>query len=158
MTRYWKKAMGLLICGLALIAGLSGGRGRQGELPEEDKGGEREALTICSFNKLITEDFIETFRREYPEVNIELISYAGTNGSGFARHTLEHGDIPDIYVSSQNFSRESHEKYLLDLSNYDFINNYTTTLLDSMDINGGIYLLPSGYQLTGIYYHNTILE
>lgn len=151
-----KRVLGTLACGLALIAGLSGCKSSPEGGPEGI--GKREALTITGFNNLINEEFIEAFCREYPEVNIELISYAGTNGSGLARHMLEHGDIPDIYISTQNFSRESQEKYLLDLSNYDFVNNYTTALLDSMDINGGIYLLPSGYQLTGIYYNKTILE
>ncbi len=120
--------------------------------------GSHEALTICSFNNLITEDFFEAFHEVYPEVDLDVISYAGINGSGYALHSLQNGDIPDIYITSQSFSKESQEKYLLDLSGYDFVNNYSNTLLDSLDINGGIYLLPSGYQLTGIYYNKTILE
>lgn len=100
-----KRVLGTLACGLALIAGLSGCKSSPEGGPEGI--GKREALTITGFNNLINEEFIEAFCREYPEVNIELISYAGTNGSGLARHMLEHGDIPDIYISTQNFSRES---------------------------------------------------
>lgn len=115
-------------------------------------------LSITSFNNLITQDFIDAFNEKYPEVTFNIQSYAGINGSGYAAHSLENGDIPDIYVSSQNFNKEAQEKYLLDLSNYSFINNYSSMLLDSVDINGSVYLLPSGYQLTGIYYNKTILE
>ncbi len=120
--------------------------------------GEREALTINAFNNLITEDFVSAFHQVYPEVELELISYAGTNGSAYAQSLLEHGDLPDIYLSTQNFSKESQEKYLLDLSNYDFVNNYSNALLDSQDINGSIYMLPSGYALIGIFYNKTIME
>lgn len=115
------------------------------------------ALTITSFNSLITQEFFNIFYEKHPEVTFKVQSYSGVNGSGYAMTSLENGDIPDIYVTTQSFNREAQEKYLLDLSNYDFINNYTNTLLDSLDINGGIYLLPSGYQLTGIYYNKTIM-
>lgn len=120
--------------------------------------GEHEPLTITRFNDLIREDFLTAFYEEHPEVHLKVLSYAGINGSGYAQHSLENGDIPDIYVTTQSFSKSDQEKYLLDLSNYEFVNNYATTLLDSLDINGGIYLLPSGYQLTGIYYNKTIME
>lgn len=165
-----KKGLCLLFGGMMLTASLAGcgknrpekGAGSGGkqaaDSQDKEKAGEREALTIASFNNLIKEEFITAFHEVYPEVELQIVSYAGSNGSGYAMHSLEHGDIPDIYVSSQNFSKESQEKYLLDLSNYDFVNNYSNTLLDAQDINGGIYLLPSGYQLTGIYYNKTILE
>lgn len=125
---------------------------------EQSQKGVRDELTISSFNNLIKEEFISAFHEVYPEVNLRVVSYAGINGSAYAMHSLENGDIPDIYVTSQNFSREAQEKYLIDLSNYGFVNHYSNALLDSLDINGCIYLLPSGYQLTGIYYNKTILE
>lgn len=140
--------------GVALLTGFLGGcvgSGAQG-------GNQTEKLTIVSYNNLIKEDFIESFEKMYPEVELDVTSYAGVNGTGYAQHSLENGDIPDIYVTSQKFNRQAQQKYLLDLSNYDFVNNYSTVLLDSVDIDGSIYLLPSGYTLTGIYYNKTILE
>lgn len=119
---------------------------------------DHDVLTISAYNNLVTEKFIDTFNEVYPEVNLQIASYGGVNGSGYALYSLINGDIPDIYITTQSFSKESQEKYLLDLSGYDFVNNYSNTLLDSMDVNGGIYLLPSGYQLTGIYYNKTIME
>lgn len=166
------KKIGILCLGGMLLAGMLTGCGSSAESSGTESGGtesnstesgsieagEHEALTISSFNKLITEEFLAAFHETYPEVKLEVVSYAGINGSGYAQHTLEHGDITDIYISTQNFSKESQEEYLLDLSNYDFINNYSNTLLDAQDVNGSIYLLPSAYQLTGIYYNKTILE
>lgn len=119
---------------------------------------EHDEITIASLNQLFTESFFDIFHQKYPEINLKIQNYAGTNGSGYAMYSLANGDIPDIYVTTQNFFKDAQEEYLLDLSNYDFVNNYSHTLLTSLDINGGIYLLPSGYQLTGIYYNKTILE
>lgn len=138
-----------LFLGVILTAGLLSGCGGRKE---------RETLTMSSCNGLITDEFLEAFHREYPEVNLEIYNYVGMNGSGYAQHILEQGELADIYVSTQSFSRQAQEKYLLNLSNYSFVNNYTTLLLDAQEINGGIYLLPTGYQLCGIYYNKTLLR
>lgn len=153
--------LGGVILPVALAGCQSGGTmgssgGNSNEAQTDQYG--REALTINNFNKLITEDFLEAFQEACPEVALDVIQYYGVNGSGYAQYSLENGDIPDIYITTQSFSREAQQKYLLDLSNYDFVSQYSGTLLDSLDINGDIYLLPSGYRLTGIYYNKTILK
>lgn len=155
-----KKMLFLLICSVVMMAALAGcgSTGEPSSQSKAKKGGKHEALLATSFHSYITEDFIAKFHEEYPEVEIEINSYAGGSGSGYSLHSLERGDIPDIYVSTQNFAPDAQEKYLLDLSNYDFVNNYSNALLDAQDVNGGIYLLTSGYQLTGMYYNKTILK
>lgn len=163
-----KKLAGLLLGGMLLTVSLagcgSGGNnvGNNGNNKENiggnSHGTQADNLTISSFNKSITEDFIDAFHEVYPEVKLDIISYGGINVSGYAQYSLENGDIPDIYITTQSFSKEAQQKYLLDLSNYDFVSRYSGALLDSLDIEGGIYLLPSGYRLTGINYNKTILE
>lgn len=160
MKFMFKKVLSLLLCITMITACTACGNDKNTQETKSQKEvtKEHEALTITSFNNLIKEDFIEAFHKEYPEVKLDINSYSGINGSGYALHSLENGDIPDIYITSQSFSKQSQEEYLLDLSNYDFVNSYSNTLLDSLDVNGSIYLLPSGYTLTGIYYNKTILE
>ncbi len=162
MKRIAAKAMGMLLCaGIAAgaLAGCQSAANAPAEpMAEKAEEGRKDALTVVSFNKLITEEFAEVFCSKYPDIKLEMISYGGMNGTGFAMRSLENGDIPDIYITTQNYGKEFQEQYLLDLSNYDFVNNYSSILLDSIDVNGSIYLLPSGYQLTGIYYNRTILE
>ncbi len=155
-------AVGVLLA--MLLTGCAGGDtkadvngkadGKEGQ--KENKEGE--GLTITNFHYLISDAFIEAFHEKYPGIDLEITNYSGMNGSGYAQYSLEHGDIPDIYVSTRNFSRESQEKYLLDLSNYDFVNEYSEGLLGAQDVNGAIYLLPCGYQIIGINYNKTILE
>ena len=120
--------------------------------------GSHEPLTITSFNNIVTEDFIQAVHETYPDINFEIISYAGKSGSGYAQFSLEAGDIPDIYVSTLPFAPEKQAEYLMDLSNCDFINHYSTAMLNSLDQNGSIYLLPSGYTVAGITYNKTLME
>lgn len=47
---------------------------------------------------------------------------------------------------------------LVDLSGYDFINNFSTALLDQVSIDGGVYLLPAGTSMFGILYNKTLME
>lgn len=156
-----------IAAGGILLAGALAGCQRNADIIEQNdntsnqdniQAKEGDTLTLVSFNNLIKEEFLNAFHEKYPEVELKITSYAGVNGSGYAMYSLKNGDIPDIYITTQGFNEEAQEKYLLDLSNYDFVNNYSTALLDSMDVNGGIYLLPSGYQLTGIYYNKTLME
>ena len=119
---------------------------------------DHEPLTITSFNNIVTEDFINAVHEVYPDINFEIISYAGKNGSGYAQFSLEEGDIPDIYVSTLPFAADKQSEYLMDLSNYDFINEYSTAMLNALDQDGSIYLLPSGYTVAGITYNKTLME
>ena len=118
---------------------------------------EHAPLTITSFNNIVTEEFAGAVREAYPDIRFDIISYAGKNGSGYAQFSLEEGDIPDIYVSTLPFAPEKQAEYLIDLSNYDFINEYSTAMLNSLDRGGAIYLLPSGYTVAGITYNKTLM-
>ena len=123
-----------------------------------DTGSGHEPLTITSYNNIVTEEFIAAVHEVYPDINFEIISYSGKNGSGYAQFSLEEGDIPDIYVSTLPFAKDKQAEYLMDLSNQDFINEYSTAMLNSLDQNGSIYLLPSGYTVAGITYNKTLME
>lgn len=176
-----KRTFSLLLSGVVLTAALAGcGNGDGGRSGNEDKketsgnnveggsaqqtGGDAKeaaadgALTVSGFYYTFTENFLNALHEACPEITLDFNCYPGTNGSGYAMRSLEHGDIPDIFVSTYSFGPESQEKYLLDLSNYDFINQYSGSLLDAQDVNGGIYLLPTSYKVIGINYNKTILE
>lgn len=118
---------------------------------------EHEPITIVTAGRNYAQ-FAELLAEAYPEVNLEFISYAGRNPSDYLRTTLEVGQIPDIYSSTTAVSAELQKEYLLDLSGYDLINAYAPTMLNAMDVDGAVYMLPSSYSLTGIAYNKTILE
>lgn len=133
-----------------------------GEAAKEESGTEAESghepLTILRTNDLITEEFVDALHAVYPEINLQVVSYGGRNSAGLARLSMHQDDMTDIYVSSKAFDKELMPERLADLANYDFINNYSTFLLNSLDVEGGIYLLPTGYTVAGIYYNKTIMQ
>lgn len=143
----------LFTCMMALLLLLCSGCGNKAT-----KSTEHEPITLCNLYELLSPHFFEKVQEACPDVNLEPTFYKGKNGSGYALATLEHGDIPDIYLSTQFFSPEKQKEYLLDLSGYDFINNYSTTMLNEIDNDGSIYLIPCNFMLVGIAYNKTILE
>lgn len=157
----YRTGLYLSLCILMMLGGLTGcGKQvheKESSSTETEKEGTHEAITLVT-NNIDYRGFAEALKQVYPEINIEFISYAGANGSYFAKQTLENGDIPDIYSSTRFFAPDAQREYLLDLSNYHFINNYSTHILNELDNEGGIYLLPSSYGLSGMYYNKTILE
>ena len=54
-----------------------------------------EPLTIITGNRDYTE-FEKEFKKRYPEINLEFISYKGKNATEYLKRLFESGDIPDI--------------------------------------------------------------
>jgi raffinose/stachyose/melibiose transport system substrate-binding protein len=120
--------------------------------------GEHEAITMSCHNNMISSTFLDALHEVYPEINIEIVPYSGMNGSGYAKYSLINDDMTDIYVSTKFYMPELQPERLVNLSSYDFVNEYTTSMLNSVDVDGGIYLLPSGYTISGINYNKTLME
>lgn len=102
--------------------------------------------------------FLELAAQACPDIELEFISYAGANATGYSWAQMRADDIPDIFITSQILDEELAQERLVDLSGYDFISGFPTSLLDQVSIDGGIYLLPSGNSMFGIYYNQTLME
>ena len=151
-------ALAAALCLALLSGGCAAQDGASGSSDAPGAGAqEHEPLSVCNLNNLFSDDFIEVFQEKHPEISFEASAYRGANGSGLALTSLETGDVPDIYISTYPFSPEAQREHLIDLSGYAFVNNYTTTMLNSLDNEGGIYLLPSCFQMTGISYNKTLM-
>lgn len=66
--------------------------------------------------------------------------------------------MTDIYVASKAFHKELMPERFADLAGYDFINDCSTFPLNSLDVDDGIYPLPTGYTVTGMSYNKAIME
>ena len=78
-----------------------------------------EPLTIITGNRDYTE-FEKEFKKRYPEINLEFISYKGKNATEYLNRLFESGDIPDICTQDVLPDAELQKKYLIDLSGYDW--------------------------------------
>ena len=118
---------------------------------------EHEPLTLLTAN-FVYKDLLDGFAEYAPEVNIELVSYSGSNMTAYTRNSLKAGDITDIYATTYMQGADAMKDNLIDLSKYGFVNNYTDAMLRGVNVDGGIYLLPAFYNIFGIYYNKTVFE
>lgn len=102
--------------------------------------------------------FLELLAQTYPDIELEFISYAGGNSTGYSWAQMRADDIPDIFITSMILDGELAKERLLDLSGYDLVNGFSTSVLDQVAIDGGVYLLPVSYAVYGIYYNKTLME
>ena len=102
--------------------------------------------------------FLDLLAQACPDIELEFISYAGGNATGYSWAQMRADDIPDIFITSQILDRELVGDRLADLSGYGFINGFSTAILDQVAIDGGVYLLPVNNTMYGIYYNKTLME
>ncbi len=85
--------------------------------------------------------------------------YSGDNTTICLQNMFAAGDLPDICtLTVYNPMTDLVSNKLLDLSGYDFTDNYVESRLQDVFDNGAIYLLPSVYTCYGITYNKTLLR
>ena len=103
--------------------------------------------------------FYDLVHEKYPEINLEIEPYNGQNMTSYTLDMRSSGQLPDIYFSTIYVpGRSDDESDFLDLSGYAFTDNYTQSRLREVTYNGGVYMLPLGYNALGITYNKTLLE
>jgi len=119
---------------------------------------EHEAVTILA-PYIECDRLAELVHEKYPEVNLEILSYSGANTTQYLQNMLAADDLPDICsqtVYDPNINDMSDK--MIDLSSYDFTDNYVESRLQDVSDDGAIYMLPSAYSCIGITYNKTLLE
>ena len=85
-----------------------------------------EAVTFMAPYKEI-EAFIEQVHSVYPEVNIEVVPYSGDNTTTCLQNMFAAGDLPDVCTLTYYDPQiDLVSDKLLDLSGYDFTDNYVS--------------------------------
>lgn len=144
------------LAGLALTPlALSGCSQSSGS--EKTQDGANATLTMLTVGTDYKE-FYEAFKKENPEIEIEFESYAGYDTTDYIAATLFAGETNDIFVNSYSNYPELQAQNLVDLSGYDFANNFRNQLLGDVSIDGAIYLLPSCVSFYCPYYNKTLFE
>lgn len=119
---------------------------------------EHEAVTIdAPFQNVAA--FIDKVHEKYPEINIEVLPYSGCNTTAWMKGMLRSGELTDIYFTTfYSPKSEDVSDRLLDLSGYDFTDNYVQSRLREVTSNGAVYMLPLYYSCFGITYNKTLLD
>ena len=141
-----------LILACVVATGLIG-CGKTDETPKK-----HEAITFMA-PYLDIDSFIEEVHKTYPEIELEVVPYSGANTTTYLQNMLEADDLPDI--CTQTFYKpdvvDVSDK-MIDLSRYDFTDNYVESRLKEVSDEGALYMLPSLYNCYGITYNKTLLE
>lgn len=160
--------LAVLTCAFYLLSGCGAKEPEKTDSASETAGGtlqengssvsSHEPITIVSPYKNMSA-FIDMVRKEYPEINLEVIPYAGANYTAYVEAQLESGDMPDIYCTKVYLPGmlDLSDK-LIDLSGYDFLSKYSEARLRDVADNGKIYMVPTYYDCVGITYNKTLME
>ena len=105
---------------MILLALLCAGCGKK---PEEDN-----VFTINACKtRYVPRSILDQVREEYPDMEIRVEMYGGSNFTLDVAERLEHHDIPDLLVTTRNdLQMDTYKDSFLDLSSYDVLNRYIT--------------------------------
>ena len=80
--------------------------------------------------------FADLVHEKYPEINLEIIPYNGQNASAYMQDMRLSGEMTDIYFTSfYTPGRYNDADDFLDISSYDFTNNYTQSRLREVTVD-----------------------
>lgn len=102
--------------------------------------------------------FVKKVKKKYPEINLKVIPYNGQNTSAYMKAMRKSGQMTDIYFTTFYNPGKKDKSDFLDLSSYDFTGKYVQSRLREVTLDGGIYMLPMGYNALGITYNKTLLD
>lgn len=171
-----KKALFMLIPAVAVMMSLAACSGQVREpqatanqnpyYPEnevitvEDLNDDRMVIMIDTQFNVSTSNIGEVVEAKFPEVNVVLRLQNTADSLYLTKKSLEHGMLGDIFFCAIGMTKD--DKLLsdsfIDLSDAPFINNYYQNALDSVAINGKIYMLPGFSDMFGIIYDRTLFE
>ncbi|MCM1534286.1 MAG: ABC transporter substrate-binding protein [Clostridium sp.] len=143
-----------LFVGAALMLSACGSNEKPSDLGDTKP--ESSALTWVTWGGY--DGFWELLKECEPDIEIEFVSYAGANYTGYSWSQMRADDIPDLFSTSQILDENLAKERLVDLSGYDFVNDLSTSVLDQVSIDGGVYLLPVSNAMYGILYNKTLME
>ncbi len=145
------KKLPVLVLSFVLVLTILGGCGTIRESEDQN------TLTLL-WSRNVPDKFMEGLKTEFPDIDFELEYYQGANYTEYAHNALTHGEGTDIFMYTLGLSKEDSQKYLVDLSGYNFLGNFDMAMLDSLAQDGCVYQLPGPVTARAIIYNKTLFE
>ena len=106
----------------------------------------------------MAESLIAGFEADNPDITIETETRpAGADGDNLVKTKLATGEMNDLFFYNAGASANaalSSDKYLLDLSDQEFMSNVNETFLQSTRLDGAEYAVPIGGAMGGGIFYN----
>lgn len=147
----------VVFCGIFLLSGCGGKTAQTSNSTAKDDSDHPVITMNAPYRNMSA--FYNLVKEKYPEVNLEIEPYNGYNTTSYFNDMRKTGNLPDIYFcTTYSPGRYDDAGDFLDLGGYDFTGNFTQSRLREVTYEGGIYMLPLGYNALGITYNKTLLE
>lgn len=107
----------------------------------------------------IMQEIIDDFEAENPDIHVEL-TYAA-DGETVLLTRITSNDVPDVmslYPAESTYRQLLDEGYILDMTDYDFMQNVEQSMLDLAAYNGSQISIPYTLSLYGIHYNVDIFN
>ncbi len=150
-----KKLAAVCLCAAMLFSIMACGGKTPNSSGSDD---EAAALNILEVNNDYFRNFTQAVRNSAPDMPLNIEYYSGSNPTGYIQQKLAGSEPPDIVYFSGTLSAEFQQKYLLDLSGYDFLENYNLSMVNQRDVDGAVYSLPANYSIICMLYNKTMFE
>ena len=151
-----KKLAAVCLCAAMLLSiAACGGRTPNSSGSSDD---ETIALNILEVNNNYFRNFTQAVRNSAPDMPLNIEYYSGSYPSGYITQKLASQDPPDIVHFTGRLSDEFQQKYLLDLSGYDFMKNYNLSLVNQRGVDGAVYSVPANYSIMCMMYNKTLFK
>ncbi len=150
-----KKLTAVCLCAAMMFSVTACGGNTQNS---PSSGDEAVTLNILEVNNNYFRNFTQAVRNSVPDIPLNIEYYSGSNPSAYINQRLASQDPPDIVYLTAQLSDEFQQKYLLDLSGYDFLKNYNLSLVNQRDVGGAVYTVPANYSIICMLYNKTLFE
>ncbi len=159
MNMKMNKALKKLAVGCLCAAMLLSVTACDGRTPNSPGSGDEEvALNLLEVNNNYFRNFTQAVKNSAPNMPLNIEYYSGSNPSGYIDQKLASQDPPDIIYFAKQPSDEFQQKYLMDLSSYDFLKNYNLSLVNQRDVDGAVYTVPANYSVICMLYNKTLFK
>ncbi len=110
------------------------------------------------YSATVPQKFIEGLKAKFPDINFEFEFYQGANYTEYAQQALYHEEGSDIFNYSLILTDEDSDKYLVDLSGYNFLGNFDNAILNTVSRNNRVYQVPGPVSCRCVLYNKTLFE
>ncbi len=148
MKRSWSLILVIAML-LALLAGCSS---------EDSKQDNTLTLNVGYNNAGEVTKLVEAMQLAFPDINFDIHWHVGDNPGNFQMNKVRNDDASDIIFYPNFTDLEIDTSRMLDLSGYSFVGNLSDEVLNVMNVNGGIYQIPSNLEVRCIAYNKTLFE
>lgn len=149
----WKKQISVLLVAM-LLAGLLSGCGEAALKPTE---GSILTLNIAG-NDPNRVRLVAAMREKFPDISFDVNFCTSAAGTEFINSTIRNGDSSDIIFTTTPCTKAEQKDFFLDLSGYEFVNNFDSALLQNYNNEDRIYQLPGPASLRGMIVNTTLFD